>query len=307
MSLLVAIPNRNIDKLLTQLKRHLGEDLVQQWPDVTDPDSVTMVLGWQVPADLWQSVPNVQAVASFGAGVDGLNLAAVPQHLPVTRVVDPNLATDMAEYVLSQILLHKTNMPRYTRQQQQSLWQPKRVQPHNRVGLLGFGQLGQAIAKRLHANGFEIMAWSNSQKQDADAVHHFYGESGLHEMVARTDYLVCVLPLTQQTTQIIDAQLLALLPSHAVVINVGRGQHLDEQALIEAIKEQRIGGASLDVFTHEPLPTEHEFWHNPHIIVTPHCSALTSVDTVVNQVVDNYNRLQQGSPLEHCIDRDKNY
>ncbi|WP_105213070.1 MULTISPECIES: 2-hydroxyacid dehydrogenase [unclassified Pseudoalteromonas] len=307
MSLLLAIPNRNIERLEAQLQAQLGADKVQVWPNIVDAEGVDMVLGWQVPEELWSQLPNVRAVMSFGAGVDGLNLAAIPAHLPVGRIVDPELAADMAEYVLTQVLLHKTNMPRYMHQQEQQVWRPKRVRSHNRVGLLGFGQLGQAIAKRLSANGCSVMAYSNGAKTDSDEVQHFHGELGLNTMLAQSDYLVCILPLTEQTRGIINADLLAKLPDHAVVINVGRGAHVVEEDLLAALQAQQLGGASLDVFNQEPLPAEHMFWQTPNLIVTPHCSALSRIDTVVEQVVTNYQRLQRGEALLHCIDRQRQY
>ncbi len=307
MSLLVAIPNRNIDKLIAKLREQLGPEHVQQWPNMSDAQAVTMVLGWQVPSELWQQVPNVKAVSSFGAGVDGLNLNAIPAHLPVARIVDSGLASDMAEYVLGQVLFHKLNMPRYVSQQQQQQWRPKRVKPYVKVGLLGFGQLGRAIAKRLVANDFAVCAWSNSSKENADGVEHYSGEVGLQAMLAQSDYLVNVLPLTEQTNKIINKELLAQLPNHSVVINVGRGQHIDENALATALRNEEIAGASLDVFAQEPLPSEHPFWHEPNLIVTPHCSALSQIDAVVDQVVENYHRLCTHKPLLHTIDRDKQY
>ncbi|WP_105255260.1 2-hydroxyacid dehydrogenase [Pseudoalteromonas sp. T1lg75] len=307
MGLLIAIPNRNTERLEAQLVAQLGADKVQVWPDIRDADSIDMVLGWQVPEQLWSQLPNVRAVMSFGAGVDGLNLAAIPGQLPVSRIVDPELATDMAEYVLTQVLLHKTNMPRYMRQQAQQEWRPKRVHSHNKVGLLGFGQLGQAIARRLNANGFSVLAYSNSAKTDSDDVQHFQGAQGLQAMVTQSDYLICILPLTSQTKGIINADLLAQLPEHAVVINVGRGAHVVEEDLLAALQMQQIGGASLDVFNQEPLPPAHPFWQTPNLIVTPHCSALSRIDTVVEQVVANYQRLERGDALLHCIDRKRQY
>ncbi|MEO2278963.1 2-hydroxyacid dehydrogenase [Pseudoalteromonas pernae] len=307
MSLLVAIPNRNIDKLVAKLHEQLGSEHVQIWPDISRPEDVTMVLGWQVPAELWQQLPNVQAVSSFGAGVDGLNLNAIPAHLPVARIVDNGLATDMAEYVLGHVLFHKLNMPRYVSQQQHQQWRPKRVKPYNQVGMLGFGQLGQAIAKRLVANDFAVCAWSNSAKNNTDGIVHYYGEDALEAMLKQCDYLVNVLPLTEQTHKIIDKELLKHLPNHCVLINVGRGQHVDEDALVEALNSGELAGASLDVFIEEPLRQSHPFWSTQNVIVTPHCSALSQIDAVVAQVVENYQRLCAGKTLLHRIDREKQY
>lgn len=307
MSLLVAIANRNTDKLQSMLKQQLGEQQVQVWPDIEDAAAIDMVLGWQVPAEVFSALPNLKAVSSFGAGVDGLNLDAIADHVSVTRIVDNELAADMAEYVLTQVLLHKSHMPRYWRQQSSKQWRAKRVRAHNRVGLLGYGQLGSAIAQRLAANGFTIKAWSNSEKPDTATVTHFCGDSGLNEMLAHVDYLVCVLPLTAKTRNIIDAELLAKLPAHAVLINVGRGEHVCESALQTALSKHTLGGATLDVFRQEPLPEESPLWHQENLILTPHCSALSRIETVVEQVVDNYQRLQSGQTLKHLISRERAY
>lgn len=306
MSLLVAIQNRNVDKLVGGLKERLGAEQVKCYEQGISLDDVNMVLGWNVPTGLYAKLPNLKAVSSFGAGVDGVNLQEIPSQLQVARIVDNELASDMAEYVLTQVLLHKTNMPRYIQAQQEQLWRPKRVKSGVHVALLGYGQLGKAIATKLTAAGFKVSAWSNSEKHDAE-VTHFHGEQGLAELLPQADYLVCVLPLTQHTHQIINAQLLAQLPEHAVVINVGRGQHLDEAALIQAIEQQKLAGASLDVMTQEPLAADSVLWQLPNVIITPHCSALSRLETVVEQVATNYQLLQQGKQLVHCIDRTRDY
>lgn len=306
MSLLICIPNRKIDKLVTLFEQQLGTEQVQVWPNISRPEAVRVVLGWLPPDNLWQQLPNLELVSSFGAGVDGLNLASIPQQVQVTRIVDSQLATDMAEYVLTHVLLHKLRLPFYQANQREQVWKPKRAQRYQHIGLLGLGQLGQTVATKLLANGFKVSGWSQNKKTLAN-IRSYTGEQGLHTLASNSDCLVCLLPLTAQTKGILNRQLFAAMPAHAVVINVGRGDHLNEQDLLHALTQKNLAGASLDVFSQEPLPKAHPFWQHENIVITPHCAALSDIHIVVKQVCDNMEKLQANQALNYVVDKQKGY
>ncbi|MFU2509579.1 2-hydroxyacid dehydrogenase [Pseudoalteromonas sp. ASV78] len=306
MSVLVAISGRDCSKIITALAAKLPDVKISQWPDCDNLEDVEFVLAWLAPADMWAQLPNLKAVSSFGAGVDSIDLNLLPDNVVVTRIVDENLAEDMAEYVLTHILAHKLRLKDYVIKQQQRQWQPKRAYSHNHVVILGFGELGQSCAKRLLANNFSVSAVSQSPKNIPE-VNCIHQASELPNLLAEADYLVCLLPLTAQTKGFINRDLLAQLPAHAVLINVARGQHVVAEDLLWALDKQVIRAATLDVFDHEPLAVDHPFWHHPAITITPHCAALSDINSVTQQIADNVQRLQAGDDLKNKINRTKGY
>jgi len=306
MILLVAVTGRDCSQLIARLQALLPEVDVQLWSECTDYEAVEFVLAWNAPADLWPKLVNLKAVSSFGAGVDSIDLTKVAAHVPVVRIVDDNLANDMAEYVLSHVLAHKLRLKEYYLKQSACIWKPKRAYSHQHVGILGYGELGKACAKRLLANGFKVSAWSNSEKHDAE-VNTYYTQQGLDDMLGQIDYLVCLLPLNQYTQGIVNKPLLSKLPRHAVLINVARGKHVVDEDLLEALDSEQIRGATLDVFSEEPLPKTHPYWSHEKVTLTPHCAALSDLESVTLQIAGNAKRLIDGVDLINQIDRTKGY
>jgi len=306
MSVLVAITGRDNTKLITKLQERLPNILIEQWPDCENVNNVDFVLAWKAPESMWAQLPNLKAVSSFGAGVDSIDLTLLAQNVEVVRIVDKQLAEDMAEYVLTHILAQKLRLKEYYIKQTQQAWKPKRAYSNKHVGILGFGELGKACAQKLINNGFKVSAWAQSNKSTTN-VDIFYGDEGLNCMLPEVDYLVCLLPLTQATTGIINHSMLAKLPSHAVVINVARGSHVVEQDLLNALNNDRLRAATLDVFDQEPLPQNHPYWRNPKITLTPHCAALSDLNSVIDQIIYNVECLKKGIALNNSINRTKGY
>lgn len=306
MILLVAVTGRDCSQLIARLQALLPEVDVQLWSECSNYEAVEFVLAWNAPADLWSKLVNLKAVSSFGAGVDSIDLSAIAAHVPVVRIVDDNLANDMAEYVLTHVLAHKLRLKEYYLKQSAFTWKPKRAYAHQHVGILGFGELGKAAAMKLVANGFKVSAWSNSEKQHPE-VSCYHTQQGLNEMLPLVDYLVCLLPLNQHTAGIINEDLLAMLPPHAVVINVARGKHVIDTDLISALDSNKIRAATLDVFTQEPLDKKHPYWSHDKITLTPHCAALSDINSVVKQIATNVKRLICGEELINKVDRAKGY
>lgn len=306
MSVLVAITGRDNTKLIAQLQARLPSTKIQQWPDCNNLETIDFVLAWKAPHDMWAKLPNLKAVSSFGAGVDSIDLNLLGDDVDVVRIVDKKLAQDMAEYVLTHVLAQKLRLKEYFIKQTQHQWKPKRAYQQNNVGILGFGELGKACAKRLIANNFTVNAWAHTHKT-SNTVNLFYGEQGLQNMLSNIDYLVCLLPLTKKTKGIINKSTISMLPNHAVIINVARGEHVIEADLLKALEENSLRAAVLDVFEHEPLSKEHPYWQHNKITLTPHCAALSDINSVAAQIAENVERLQQGITLNNRIDRTKGY
>ncbi|BBN80927.1 glyoxylate/hydroxypyruvate reductase A [Pseudoalteromonas sp. A25] len=306
MSLLVCVSRRDNTKLLEELRAQLPGVDIFEWPHCPDLTQVEFVLAWNAPDELWAQLPNLQVVQSFGAGVDGIAQHLLPEHVQITRIVDEHLTNDMAEYVLTHILAYKLRLKQYFLQQQQGIWKPKRAHAGSHVGIMGLGELGRAVAGRLTDNNFTVSGWSASPKSFAE-IDTYFGKEQLASFLGNLDYLVCLLPLTPSTKGILNKSLFSQLPSHCVLINVARGQHVIASDLIWALDNNELAAACLDVFTNEPLDDEHPFWLHPNITVTPHCAALTSVATACEQIAHNYLSLMNNQSLANTIDRAKGY
>lgn len=305
MSVLLIIPNRNLDKLVHKFNEMLPDTVIEVWPDVSDPESVEYIVAWQLPENSLAPFINCKAIASFGAGVDSiLNYKNLPD-VPVTRIIDTALAHDMSRYVLSHILAYQHHIAVYGKQQLEHIWRPKRALKNNVVTVLGAGQLGLVTAKLMLLNGFEVNLWSNSKKS-VDGINSFT-HTQLLSSINNADFVVNLLPLTPDTKGVLNHNFFTAMKKGTVFINVARGDIVDDDSLLQALATQRVAHAILDVFAVEPLPLDHHFWQHENITITPHCSALSDINTVTAQLVDNYLRLKNELPLLNTVDRYRGY
>jgi glyoxylate/hydroxypyruvate reductase A len=282
---------------------------VRVWPEVGDPTEVEVAFAWKPqPGDLAR-YPNLRAVFSLGAGVDGL-LAdpAFPRQVPLVRMVDPNLGGLMTEYVLASVLRHHCELDHYQRLQQAGRWE-KRVRPaaaDRVVGVMGMGELGARAAAALLGLGFSVRGWSR-RIRTLPGLETFAGEAGLTAFLAGTQILVCLLPLTAQTRGILGASTFSCMPRGSCLVNAARGGHVVDADLLAALDSGQLASATLDVFETEPLPSGHPFWSHPRILVTPHIASLTSLPTAAALVVDNLRQWRAGGTLRNVVDPDRGY
>jgi glyoxylate/hydroxypyruvate reductase A len=279
------------------------------WPDIGDPGDIEAALVWRPPPGLLASLPNLKLIASLGAGVDHIFADPhLPPQVPIVRLVDPHLTTAMSEYVQLQVLrLHRQDLA-YVAQQRRCEWRPL-PQPNageRRVGILGLGVLGSDAALKLSVLGFDVAGWSRAEKK-LRGIACFHGAAGLTAMLARSEILVCLLPLTPATEGILDARLFAQLPRGAALVNCARGRHLVESDLLPALDSGQLSAAVLDVFRDEPLPADHPFWSDPRIVITPHVAAVTHAPTAALAIADNLRRLGDGRPLLNRVDASERY
>jgi glyoxylate/hydroxypyruvate reductase A len=226
----------------------------------------------------------------------------------VIRLEDAGMATQMAEYVTLAVLCSYRESAAYAEQQRERRWQPRPRLPKAQfgVGILGFGVLGQAVAAALMPFGFPLCGWSGARKE-VSGVRSFAGRSELFDFLATARVLVCFLPSTPATRDLLDRSALSRLPRGAHVVNVARGGIVVDDDLIELLDDGHLASATLDVFRDEPLPGDHPFWHHPRITVTPHVSAVTVVEDSIAQVVDKMQRLERGEAVTGVVDRDRGY
>lgn len=281
---------------------------VQIWPDDADLAQVRYLLAWEFPAGLIARLPKLEAIFSTGAGVEQFDLAQIPPSVDIVRMLDPSILQGIVEYATFGVLALHRDMLDYQAAQKARTWSPIRVTAaaDRRVGVMGLGDLGKAVVERLKPFGFPLAGWSRSPKTIAGVVT-FSGPEGLADFLARTDILICVLPLTPATRRILDSQLFAALPRGAGLVNVGRGGHLDEDALLDALAARQISGAVLDVLVDEPPGPAHPFWDHPRILLTPHIAGMTLPRTAARALADNLERRARGEPMLGLVRRDLGY
>jgi len=288
--------------------RRMPEIDFRIWPDVGDPAHVRFLAAWVPPDDIASRFPNLSVLFSSGAGVDQFDLDALPATLPVVRMVEPGIVRSMVEYVTHAVLDLHRDMPAYRRQQARGEWQPLPVctAADRRVGVLGLGSLGQAVLAQLVAFGFDCAGWSRSRHR-VDGVTCHAGDDELAAFLARTDILVCLLPLTDSTRAFLGARLFAALPAGASLVHVGRGPQLVTNDLLAALDSGRLREAVLDVIEPEPLPTSHPLWKHPNVRITPHIASMTQPFSAAEVVIDNLQRFAAGEPMLGLVDRARGY
>lgn len=255
-----------------------------------------------------EALPNLEWLQSTWAGVEQL-LAVVPEHVPIARMIDPQLGHTMSEAVLAWTLYLHRDMPRYARQQADHDWIMHQLVPTRarRVGVLGLGALGALAASTLAQHGFDVAGWARSPKH-IDGVECFSGTVGFDTLLQRSDIVVNLLPDTPSTRGLLDDAAFGRLPDGASVINFGRGHTIDDGALLRALAS-RLEHAVLDVFVTEPLPDDHPYWDHPRVTVLPHISGPTSPDTAAIIAAGNIARWLRDDvqPADALVDRTRGY
>lgn len=282
---------------------------VRTYPELGRREDIEYALLWQPPPGLLATLPNLKVVFSVGAGIDHLlKDPELPRHLPLVRMVEDGLTAGMSEYVVMSVLLHHRFMLDYRLQQQAGKWEEiQQIAADQRtVAVLGMGEMGQDALRKLGVFGFKRLGWSRTPKE-MPGVECFHGAEGLKALLPRAEILVCLLPLTDGTRGLLNADLFSRLPRGAALINAGRGGHQDEAALLAALDSGQLSGASLDVYQQEPGAAGGPLWKHPRIIATPHVAAMTMAPTAVASVVANIRRFEAGQPMQNVVDLSRQY
>lgn len=312
MAIALIYPEGNSAAWVGHFKKFAPELEISVWPEIDYQERFELAATWYHPPGELAQLNGLRCVASLGAGVDHVfRDPHIPKDVVVTRVVDEGLVREMTEYVVMMVLNHKRGFARWQKHREQKQWvadpdeKIDRI-PNPTVGIMGLGRLGRTVAEALVGLGLPTRGWSRTKKA-IPGCSSFFGADQLNDFLSGTDILVCLLPLTPETENILDIALFSRLPRGAYLINVGRGGHLVEEDLLEALNNGQLGGACLDVFRKEPLPEKHPFWDHPDIMITPHSSSIADPENVARQITENYHRLLAGEPLLYQVDRRLGY
>jgi glyoxylate/hydroxypyruvate reductase A len=294
---------------LADLQAALPQAQIRVW-EAGDTAPADYAVVWKPPAAMLAGRTDLKGIFNLGAGVDAiLQLGeALPEGVPIVRLDDAGMGVQMAEYVSHAVLRYFRRFDQFAAQQKEGQW--RFAKPHDKaafsVGILGLGVLGSRIASALAPFGFPLHGWSRTQKSLAGVTCHA-GAEGFDAFMAASKVVVCVLPLTAETTDLLDAAALAKMPRGGYVVNVARGAHLVEADLLAAVESGQIAGATLDVFRQEPLPADHPFWREPRITITPHIAAVTLRGDSVRQIAAKILRLEEGQSVPGLVDRGRGY
>ncbi|NML47296.1 glyoxylate/hydroxypyruvate reductase A [Ramlibacter sp. G-1-2-2] len=306
MRIAVCCTDQKVAPWIEGLAAALPEAEVFEWrPDAPEADHAVV---WAPPQAFFDAQPRLKGVFNTGAGVDALLKLQLPPQATLVRLDDAGMSVQMAEFVCHAVIRHFREFDGYERDEEQGKWgfRKPRLRSDYPVGVMGLGVLGQRVAQALAAFEFPVRGWSRATK-DVPGVQCFHGEQGFQDFLAGTRVLVCLLPLTDDTRDIMNrANLSRLLPG-GYVVNVARGAHLVDEDLLALLDSGHLAGAALDVFRTEPLPADHPFWRHPKVTVTPHTSARTLRDESIAQIARKLRAFERGEPIAGVVDRKKGY
>lgn len=310
MAIVVTLPEKAKTEWWCQILGELLPDMpIYPIGEAPDPEAVHYSVVWRPETGCMVPYPNLKAIVSVGAGIDHvLADEKLPKGVPIIKTIGTDLTQRMKEYVALHVLRHHRDMPTIHASQQEARWNQIIVPPapQRRVGIMGLGNLGAVAAQALAALGFETVGWSRSPK-NVPNVKTYAGDAEFEAFLNGTEILVCLLPLTQHTRGILNANTFNQLKRGASIINAARGPHLVDNDLLSALDAGQIANATLDVFHIEPLPTDHPFWRNPRITVTPHIASMIDAPTGSKIIAANIRAFEKHGTVADVADAAREY
>lgn len=313
MRFIVAHHNpRSCERWRDALARELPEADVFIW-NAAEQREADYAIAWAAPPpEFFARQSLLKAFFSTGAGVEKLLASTdMPENLPVIRLEDAGMASQMVTYCVGATLGWMRQSEQYAEQQRDRLWKQLRGEDpaHWPIGIFGLGVLGQRVANAFAALGFTVNGYARSAHvlPGIRCFAESAGENALDAFLESTRVLIIMAPLTPQTRDRFDRNTLAKLLPHSYVVNVARGELVVDDALLALLDNDHLAGAALDVFREEPLPLEHRFWMHPKIRVTPHISALTIIAPSAQQVAEKIRCLERGEVVSGVVDRVRGY
>lgn len=314
MTLLLHISDGDENRWAECLSEKLNGYPVVQRGDEYDPNDIRYIFVWKPEKNAFEGLDNLNAVLSLGAGVDALlGHPHLPKGVPIVRFVDDELSQRMSDYVVAHVTMHHRLYTRYRAEQLAHNWTQLYPPPawNINVGVMGLGVLGRDAISRLLPLGFNLFGWSRSAHKIED-VETFSGDAQLNSFLSQTDILVDLLPLTPETTGILNYKNFSrlrrgVLDGGPVIINPARGKHQIESDIAKALGDGTLGAASLDVFEVEPLPKESPLWDIKNCYITPHIAAVSNPETGASYFSKVLLDHESGKPLINMVDVARGY
>ena len=299
MSILLASTDfwEDMDVWSNGLKETMPEMDVRVYPDEGDVNEVEYAVVWKHPRGILNKYPNLKAILSLGAGVDHIiSDPELPEGLPIVRLVDKKLTHEMCLHSLHWVLHFHSDQYLYRIQQQSREWiQQSSVQSEDRtIGIMGLGNIGKAIGDSLINLDFKVVGWGARPKESLGGIEYYCGHEQLADFLSQTDILINVLPLTEDTKNILTKIELAFLPKGSFIINIGRGGIINESDLLTSLDSGHITAVALDVFAQEPLPENNSLWDHPLVYVTPHIAGQSNPGSAAQTIADNIRLIEKG-------------
>lgn len=291
---------------LQLLQQALPQAQVSAWaPGAPEADHAVV---WAPPQQFFDEQPGLRGIFNVGAGVDALMRLRLPPRAVVVRLDDAGMAVQMAEYACQAVIRHYRQLPQTEAAMRAGGWVSRLPPPRSQfpVGVLGLGVLGRRVALALRHFDFPVLGWSRTP-QTIDGLRCCSGPDGLDEVLAASRALICLLPLTPLTRDILNRRNLQRLPAGACVINLARGGHLVEEDLLALLGSGHLGAAVLDVFRTEPLPDDHPLRRHPRVFLSPHNSAATLPQESIAQIAGKIQAFERGEPIAGIVDLQKGY
>lgn len=303
----------DLDALFSETMRTVEGLRLYRPEDVPDPARITMALAYRPSTGSFARFPHLRLVQSIAAGVDGI-LAdpSLPKDVPVARIRDTEQAAIMAGFAVWHVVWHHRTMRHYIECAREARWDRisfdgVRAPSKTIVGILGFGTMGQTVAKAVQTLGFDVKVAATRPHPTPPGVELVAGPDAALAVAAQSHILINLLPLTDATRGFMDAAFLASMPKGAALVHLGRGEHLDEAALLAALDTGHLSGASVDVFAMEPLPEDHPFWRHPKVMVTPHEASVLPASAVATALCHSLADINAGRPPRTAVDKTKGY
>jgi glyoxylate/hydroxypyruvate reductase A len=313
-AILVAVDGPHATEWVRLFREQPGAPRVYSWSDdLGDTAEIGYACVWRAPAGLLSTLPNLKMIVNLGAGADHLLSDPCLPDVPIVRAAHPDLSMRVTEYVVLHTLRYHRHQPLYEAQQRERIWRvhPQPAASEVSVGVMGLGVIGSEAVRVLAQIGFRVVGWSTRPKQ-IEGIQPFHGADRLDPFLARSEILICLLPLTDATRGILNRALFSKLKSDgpaggAFLINAGRGGLQIDADILTALDDGTLAGATLDVFPQEPLPPDSPMWSHPKVTVTPHNAGDILPAFLVADVMQQIARLERGEPLENLVDRKRGY
>ncbi len=306
-AVLFSSTQENPERWVSQLRRLEPDMDLRVWPDVGCLEDIEYAIVARPEKGDLARYPNLKAVFSMWAGVEDLLAEPALKDIAIVRMVEPGLTAGIVAYVVHHVTgIYNKTWYYNSRDWAHPFHSNFQVPQSTCVGILGLGHLGIPCANALVHLNFEVIGYSNSRKS-VPQVHSYAGSDELPAFLSRSNILVCILPRTPQTEDIVNSNTLSMLPRGAYVINCGRGESVCDDDLLEFVRNGHIAGAVLDVFREEPLPADHPFWDEPNITVSPHCASKPDPVSGSEVIVRKMEQFKRCEPIDGVVVRERAY